>query len=85
MATTKTTLYLEFNLSNGSKYSMPIDNPKEVGEETNSTTTTPAAIKAVADQAISEQVIASDGALATSLERAYVRTVTDSDLTMPTN
>lgn len=84
MATTKTTLYVEFNLSNGSKYSMPIDNPKEIGSEANETTTTAAAIKAMADQAISGNVIMSEGYAATSLERAYVRTVTDSDLTLPT-
>lgn len=84
MATTKTTLYVEFNLSNGSKYSMPIDNPKEIGSEANETTTTVAAIKAMADQAISGNVIMSEGYAATSLERAYVRTVTDSDLTLPT-
>lgn len=83
MATTKTTLYLEFNLANGSKYSMPVDNPKEIGSEENATTTTAAKIKAVADQAISASVIMSDGSAAASLERAYIRTVTDSDLTLP--
>lgn len=84
MATTKKTLYLEFNLANGSKYSMPVDNPKEIGETDDATTMTTAKIKATADQAISGAVVMSDGSAAQSLERAYIRTVTDDDLTMPT-
>lgn len=84
MATTKTTLYIEFNLANGSKYSMPVDNPKTIGEADDSTTVTTATIKSAAEQAIDKSVIMSDGYLATSLERAYIRTVTDSDLNIST-
>lgn len=83
MATTKKTLYIEYALSDGSKYSMPVDNPKEIGEEANATTTTPAAIKAAAEQGITGQVVASDGKMATSFERAYIRTITDSDVNIP--
>lgn len=80
MASTKTTLYLKFDLSTGSTYDLPIESPKTVGETADASTTTPAEIKTIGDRIVTNNIILSNGGKATGLASAYVRTVTDTDV-----
>lgn len=80
MATTKTTLYLKFDLSTGSTYDLPIESPKAIGETANEATTTADEIKAIGERIVANDVILSNGGKATGLASAYVRTITDTDV-----
>lgn len=82
MATTKTTLYLKFDLSTGSTYDLPVEAPKAIGETADDKTTTAADIKAVGDKIIANNIILSNGGKAVTLNKAYMRTVTDDDVAL---